>query len=222
MQTDVYEPPPRRPTLADVLTAGIPVERIILIPTPGTATSADVEQIFDHEDRLCELVDGVLVERAYGLGAAILNVDLACALVGFVQGNRLGFVVGSKAVVQLRPGLIRAPDIAYYSRTQFADGRLPEEPIPSVAPKLVVETWKPGNTPAEMNRKLRDYFAAGTRLVWYVQPEQRTVDVYDGLDRGDRLDDSGVLDGKAVLPGFQLKVGDLFDRGQYGSWMGPD
>jgi len=222
LRTDTYEPPPRRPTLADVLTDGVPFDRVILVPTPGTATPSDVERIIDHEDRLCELVDGVLVERAYGFREALLNADLIFALVGFVTANRTGFVVGAKAPVQLRPGLIRAPDIAYFAWTRFPDRRIPREPIAFVAPDLVIETWKEGNTPAEMDRKLRDYFEAGTRLIWYVEPKKRTVWVYEGVDRVTRLDDTGVIDGGVVLPGFQLKVGDLLDQGQWGRWDRPD
>src|SRR4051812_31126354 len=43
---------------------GVPAGRIRLFPAPGTATEEDALWLEDHEDRLCELVDGVLVEKA--------------------------------------------------------------------------------------------------------------------------------------------------------------
>ncbi len=49
-------------------------------------------------------------------------------------------------------------------------GRLPAEAIPSLVPDLAVEVLSPSNTAAEMDQKLRDYFAAGVRLVWYLDP----------------------------------------------------
>ena len=40
----------------------IPIGRIRLLPAPGTAREEDVVEIHDREDRLYELVDGVLVD----------------------------------------------------------------------------------------------------------------------------------------------------------------
>lgn len=41
----------------------IPAYCARLQPAPGTATEADVVTVHDRESRLCELVDGVLVEK---------------------------------------------------------------------------------------------------------------------------------------------------------------
>lgn len=55
-------------TVADLLhqLGDIPPERVRLQPIPGTATEADVVAVHDREDRLCALVDGVLVEKTIG------------------------------------------------------------------------------------------------------------------------------------------------------------
>ncbi len=54
------------PTFADLLEqlGDISADRVLLRPYPGTATEQDVIEIDAREDRLCELVDGVLVEKA--------------------------------------------------------------------------------------------------------------------------------------------------------------
>jgi hypothetical protein len=61
-------------TLADLLEqlGGIVPERVRFRPPPGTATEKDVLEVEAHEDRLCELVDGVLVEKAMGWRESIL------------------------------------------------------------------------------------------------------------------------------------------------------
>ena len=53
------------PTMADVLEqlGGVPAERVLARPAPGSATEQDVIRLRDKERRLCELVDGVLVEK---------------------------------------------------------------------------------------------------------------------------------------------------------------
>ncbi len=60
--------PPDIKTLADLRRrlGGISLERIWFHPAPGTATEKDVITAEERENRLCELVDGTLVEKAMG------------------------------------------------------------------------------------------------------------------------------------------------------------
>ena len=68
----------------------------------------------------------------------------------------------------------------------------------------------PSNTRAEMARKRREYFQAGVRLVWEVNPRARIVTVFDAPERSTTLDATRTLDGGTVLPGFLLPLADLF------------
>jgi Uma2 family endonuclease len=77
-------------------------------------------------------------------------------------------------------------------------------------PDLVIEVLSKGNTPKEMARKLDEYFRAGVRLVWYVNPKKRTVRVYTARNRSVLLLENDTLDGGDVLPGFALSIRDWF------------
>jgi Uma2 family endonuclease len=81
-----------------------------------------------------------------------------------------------------------------------------------VAPDLAVEIISEGNTEGEMNLKLDEYFAAGVRLVWYIDPGTRSAQIYTAREQSETIGQSGVLDGRDVLPGFQLVLGELFAR----------
>ena len=61
-----------------------------------------------------------------------------------------------------------------------------------------------------MEQKLDDYFVAGVRLVWYIDPADRTARIFTARDRLTTIDESGFLDGGDVLPGFRLNLGELF------------
>jgi hypothetical protein len=60
--------------VADLLAqlGGVPPEWVLLDPPPGTAREEDVLALDDHEDRLCELIDGTLVEKTVGLKGVTL------------------------------------------------------------------------------------------------------------------------------------------------------
>ena len=63
-----------------------------------------------------------------------------------------------------------------------------------------------------MARKRREYFAAGVRLVWLVDPDARTIAVYTAPGSSTLLRQADTLPGGAVLPGFSLSLKELFDE----------
>jgi Uma2 family endonuclease len=189
----------------------IPLDRVVQNPPPGRATEQDVIDLDDHEDRLCELVDGTLVEKTVGAYESYLTVLLIRVIGNFVEQNKLGIVLGPDGMMRLAPGLVRIPDVSYISRRRLPDGKAPREPIPDLVPDLAVEVISKSNTSKEMDRKLHDYFAAGTRLVWFVYHSPRhEVRVYVKPEEFSVVRESETLDGGDVLPGFQLTVSELF------------
>jgi Uma2 family endonuclease len=212
MATAAIDAPLPFETLADVLhhLGGIPAARVRLKPEPGTATEADLLSAADREDRLFEIIDGVLVEKATSFAGSIVAGSLAAALRAFVDPPNLGLVSGANGPLRLAPGVTRSPSVAFISWARIPGGRMPKKPIPDLVPDLAVEVLSPSNTPREMTLKRRHYFEAGVRLVWIVDPRRRTVAVYTGPDRPARLDASATLDGGDVLPGFALPLKRLF------------
>ncbi len=191
----------------------MPAERIRTNPPPGTATEQDVIDIEKRESRLCELVDGVLVEKTVGYYESYLALRLGHFLAGFVERHRLGVVVGADGMMRLAAGLVRIPDVSFVSWNQLPGHRVPRVPIADLAPDLAVEVISPSNTSREMERKLQDFLAAGVRLVWYVLPEPQETHVYTA-GRHDVLTIGQELSGGDVLPGFVLPLWRLFEESE--------
>lgn len=187
----------------------MPAWRIRNVPAPGTATEQDVIEIADHEDRLCELVDGVLVEKTVGYDESCLTVELIALLHNFVKAHKLGKLSGPDGMMRLFPGLVRIPDIAFASTKRLSQRRGSRK-LPQLVPDLAIEVLSEGNTPKEMSRKLDDYFNAGVRLVWFVNPRKRTVEVFSGRTSSKTLHKDETLTGGKVLSGFSLPLNELF------------
>ncbi len=200
------------PTIADLLhdLGDISPKRIRLRPAPGRATEKDVVRIEAQEDRLCELIDGVLVEKIMGAKESFLACILIQMLRNYLDRNQLGVVLGEAGMLQLRPRLIRIPDVSFISWDQMPSGEFPSEPVPSLFPDLAVEVLSRGNTAGEMTLKVSEYFAAGSRLVWIIDPETQTAEVYTAPDECRHLKATQSLDGGDVLPGFKLPLKELF------------
>src|SRR5262245_53917836 len=119
-------------TLADLLDrlGGVPLDRIRFQPYPGTATVRDVIEVECKEGKLCELVEGVLVEKTVGYRESRLAVFLGGLLNAFVIPRNLGLVTGPGGTMKLAADLVRIPDVAFISWDRLPGRRAPKAPIP--------------------------------------------------------------------------------------------
>ena len=187
---------------------GVPLTRIRMKPPPGTATEEDLLRLHGPA---CELIDGVLVEKPMGALESLLAMYIVGLMRSQVEAGDLGVVLGEAGFIRLGEDHVRAPDVTFVPWAEFPNGEVPEdEAFWSVAPGLIVEVLSPGNTKAEIDRKLGEFFAAGCKLAWVIDPRSRTAKVYTSAKKFKELDESGTLDGGKVLPGFKLKLADLF------------
>jgi Uma2 family endonuclease len=210
----VSNAPPPDWTLADFVASlgGIPLERIRVSPPFGTATEEDVIEVERQTGIACELIDGTLVDKTMGYFESFLAVQIIMRLTAFVETHDLGIVLGEGGTLKILPRQVRVPDICFISWDRFPGRKLPAEPMPALAPDLAIEVLSAGNAEGEMRRKLDDYFSAGVRLVWYIDPRTRSAKSYTAEDRCVDVDESGSLSGGDVLPGFDLPLRELFAK----------
>jgi Uma2 family endonuclease len=207
-------------TLADVIErlGGVPLDRILWDPRPGTATEADQIRLVDGEPRrLVELIDGILVEKAVGNREALFAATLMMFLMNFIRPRRLGVVGAPDAILRMSNGRNRLPDVYFTPWDRLPSDTAHLRSVAHYPPDLAVEILSEGNTRQEIDQKRREYFATGARLVWVINPDARTVEVYADPRQPDLvtlLRDTDTLDGGAVLPGFALPLADLFNDPQ--------
>ncbi|MCY4020779.1 MAG: Uma2 family endonuclease [Chloroflexi bacterium] len=166
-----------------------------------------------YQDRVLELVEGAIVEmskptRIHG----VVTMRLALKIANFVEERKLGEVtVGDTGFVLKRHAherdTVRGLDIAFVN-----SDRLPSPPDNTwyeIGPDLAVEVISPNNKTADTHLKVTQLLNAGTRLIWVVYPENRSV-VTHTANRAKTLYEDDTLSGGDVLPGFELRVGDIF------------
>jgi Uma2 family endonuclease len=203
------------PTLADVLRdlGDVPPHRVLWRPTPGTATEAD-QLRFIARGRPVELLDGVLVEKAMGYRESLMAATILAYLVGYVRPRNLGVVAGADAIMRLRDGRNRLPDVSFTAWASLPSDDAHRQAVADFGPDLAVEVLSDGNTAAEIDRKRREYFASGARLVWIVDIDARTVAAYTDPETFDLLGETDSLLGGEALPGFSLPLSELFNDPQ--------
>jgi Uma2 family endonuclease len=159
-----------------------------------------------------ELVRGEVIEtmppgKEHGVIALAIGTMLrlwAKQGVGGQAGVEAGFILARN------PDLIRGPDVYYISADRIpADNDLGG--FWTIAPDLAVEVVSPSETAVEVQQKVRDYLAAGTKLVWTVYPPTRVVVVHTGDGLARTYGEDALIEYPDVLPGFSCKVSELFE-----------
>ncbi len=179
----------------------------------NTKTLLSAEQFMEAANGLrAELVQGELIEMApVGLSHGDAAVLLAAALLGFVRPRKLGRVCTEVGFVLSRnPDTVRAPDVAFISSERLKS-LVRRDAFVEGAPELAVEVLSPTDRASDVLQKIREYLAAGARLVWVVDPHNRTVTAHH--PSGDARTYSGAepVGGEDVLPGFSFCASDLFE-----------
>lgn len=168
----------------------------------------DIAQLPENQDKRLELEDGVIVEMGASSPAnTVTAARLVYFLNAFVIPRELGYVTGADGGFKLASRRVRQPDVGYISKA-----RLPKLPKRfEVAPDLAIEVVSPDE---DIFKKAREYLHAGTRKVWAVYEDERTVYVMTLNDEGTLISkpygENDTLDGGDLLPGFTLPVRDSF------------
>lgn len=173
-----------------------------------------IEDMHDLPDDGCryELSRGMLIAEPQPGGRHGLVVSrFAYVLMKYAERTGDGVVLtgDSGFVLAQNPDTLRAPDIAWVRLSRYAAltndlGFLP------LQPDLAVEVLSPSNRLGALRRKLRDYFEAGTRRVWFADPGKRTLTVHKVGAPPETLTASMTIVDPELLPGFEERVATFF------------
>lgn len=171
-----------------------------------------VPPVGEDKDRY-EIIDGVEVGMPpMSTDSSAIGAELARMLGNFGIDHDLGKAYPEMLIkLPLNRDRNRRPDVIFVPFSRWARGRAwPSTNAWDVLPDLCVEVMSPHDLADELMDKLTEYFQAGVRQVWVAYPRHGLLYVYDsptsvrGFTRADELD------GGAVLPGFRLKLAELF------------
>jgi Uma2 family endonuclease len=154
-----------------------------------------------------ELVRGALVtHEPAGYQHGDIAMRLGATIHAYVEAEGIGRVFAAETGFTLarKPDTVLAPDVAFISSARIPDP--PPQGFAELAPDLAVEVLSPDDEESEVRERVSDWLAAGSQLVWVVDPSRGNARVYraDGSDA--LISESDVLDGEDVIPGFLCQM----------------
>ena len=130
----------------------------------------------------------------------------------FAKPRKLGFTLSEGGFsASGDEHLLLAPDLAFV-RSERMPIPFPK-PFFNFMPDLAIEVKSPSNTYPGLRRKARIFLSNGSTMVWIIDPQSRSAEVWqldaDGGFESETLGMDGVLSGEDVLPGFALPMREL-------------
>lgn len=181
-----------------------------LLLRPPRLTAAEFERLPDHKGY--ELVGGQLSEKGMGAESSEIQGELGFLLKLWVRATGRGKVYESECMYRCFPDdpeRVRKPDVSFVRADRLPDGRSPTGMF-TIRPDFAAEVLSPNDKTGELSEKLADYESAGIPLVWVLDPAARTVQVRAAGEPVRELTEADTLTGDPVLPGFSVRVADLF------------
>ncbi len=190
------------------------IERGVATPTTEKITLAQYMALPDNGKRY-ELRKGELVEMpGPSISHAQIITKLARYLDVFAETNELGQVFSDGAFVfdpKNDPNTAVRPDVAFVTQARFEAVGDYDDAFPGI-PDLAAEVVSRTDYLYGVSDKIEDYLQAKVRMVWVINPRRREIFVYALGKHARLLDANDELDGGEVLPGFKLKISEIFKQ----------
>ncbi len=184
---------------------------MVTTDAPALLLTAD-EFLAMPENAGFELVHGRVEEIPMGGQSSWLGGEMHGVFRDFLKIHPLGRVFPQETGIAVwadAPNHVRKPDVMFIARGRLPGGKLPEGWI-TVVPDLVVEVLSPNDEAQKLDAKLDDYRRAGIGVIWVVYPETRKAYVYERGAPIREVEEDGLLEAPALLPGFSLSLRELF------------
>lgn len=170
------------------------------------------DEAFDLSlDERYELIDGELrILPGSGHNSSVIGTMLIIELGIYLKRNPIGVLSGENGgyLVSHNPDRMRFPDVGFLFNEHLNTGKRFERFVPS-APDFAIEVISPSDRRTEQEEKIEDYLAAGTQLVWLVDPDDETVTVFRPSRTPVVLRRGAAITGEDILPGFTIPVTDI-------------
>jgi Uma2 family endonuclease len=128
-----------------------------------------------------------------------------------VKSTKLGKTYAAETgfLIERDPDTVRGADAAFVRAKRIPEITNPRKHVP-FAPDLAVEVLSPNDRPDQVGEKIQEWLAAGSRAVWSVNLNERTVTVHRPGAEPVTVTEDQDLDGGDVLPGFVCRVALFF------------
>ncbi|MBK8565437.1 MAG: Uma2 family endonuclease [Saprospiraceae bacterium] len=103
----------------------------------------------------------------------------------------------------------RKPDLSLVTIEQTRAAMDGFEPVP----EFVIEVVSPNDKINQIQEKIKEYFAAGVKIIWLIFPHSQNVYIYRNLSQHiEECSGDQICSAEPIVEGFKMKAADIFKR----------
>jgi Uma2 family endonuclease len=140
------------------------------------------------------------------------NAALTAVLFNWAFQTKLGKAFDSSTGFKLPNGATYGPDAAWVSYEKW-NALTPTErrKFAPVVPEFMMELRSPSDRLQPIKNKIAEFIECGCQLAWLIDPVKQRTTVYRAEGSETKVPFEELLTGEKVLPGFEVKLSDLFE-----------
>ncbi|MEG4495975.1 Uma2 family endonuclease [Microcoleus sp. F10-C6] len=182
--------------------------------SPSTRlTVADLEQLQGilceaHLDYQLELVDGkIIIMGPSDIISSEIGAEFGRLLGNWVKPRKLGRVFESSGGFILPNSDLRAPDVSFVTASRLKQSK---RYFAELVPDLVVEIKSQSDRLTPLREKIQSFIKSGAKVGILIDPDKRTVTVYNPTAEPVVLRDGDMISIPELLPGWEVAVTELW------------
>ncbi|PYS52581.1 MAG: hypothetical protein DMG13_15730 [Acidobacteria bacterium] len=133
------------------------------------------------------------------------NAKITQRLANWTEQDGTGVCFDSSAEFRLPNGAKRSPDGAWIPKSRWNRFTKEEKQrFTEICPDFVIELRSPSDRVTEVQEKLEEYVANGSKLGWLLDPIESRATIYRPGQPPQRIDNPAIISGDPILPGFNF------------------
>jgi Uma2 family endonuclease len=149
----------------------------------------------------------VIILSPVGGETGARNLSIGAQLYNWNDEHQLGIAFDSSAGFNLPNGADRSPDASWITAARWAQlSTEAKSKFAPLCPDFVIESRSSSDSMKKLRKKMQEYIDNDARLGWLIDPQSRTVEIYEPGEEAEILYDPAYVAGDPVLPGFVLNL----------------
>ncbi len=156
----------------------------------------------------------IIIMSPTGTASGFYNSNINYQLEFWNRQTKLGVMFDSSTGFRLPDGAMRSPDAAWIPKEQyFSFDKETRQKFLPYCPDFVIELKSFNDRIKDLQQKMQEWIANGSKLGWLIDPDTQTSYLYrqDGSEQVVQGFDQS-LSGEEVLPGFVLNLKELTEE----------
>jgi len=153
----------------------------------------------------------LIVMPGTGALTGMRNSDLTYQLMAWTKNDGSGVCFDSSTIFALPNNARRSPDASWVKRERWDSlSERQQKGFAPICPDFVAELRSESDRLTSLQSKMLEYIGNGASLGWLIDPFKRRVYVYRPDEELVILESPEIVSGDPLLPGFKLKMDELW------------